>query len=406
MPGFDGLMNTDYLMSVMGGMSGMSGASGFGGALPGGMSNQGGGLSRQMQPLRAMRAMSMASRVYGPQMGRQRMANGQNSLLSGLLGGGGGSDYSQFTYDPDARAAASEFLGQYGLSPLAPEDVKTNAVLPNSGFFGRHGRLSGMLEGGLFGAAATQGGDTIGENISGVARGMIEGPQMRANILNQQFARPFQAAGMLENLQDQVQKRDLQEAQIQYYNERALREPIPHAVTPLPSTAGGYITYDNEGNETVKENPFYDPKSNRTGGSAWANATAVRPYFQQMGINNPDDATPAQWKKANDMRVRDEGLKAGARAAGTDAGHAPERDLKDQQALDKQKQSFLKTAKPGYWVMHGIDIDDTEAQSKFYDEQIATQQSPSPIEGTRVPPKTSAPSRSTKPKTLVEGVDF
>jgi hypothetical protein len=232
---------------------------------------------------------------------------------------GGGEDYSQYTFDPQAHEAASQFLGQYGLSPLDPSQVKPNTILPNSGFFANHPRLSSMLEGGIYGAAATRGGATIGDNISNVADSLIAGPRMRAAAYNQQFERPFQAAHMLEGMQDQAQKRELTEAQIQHARAvtQRLNDPLPkpdHPVTGMSANDSSFFTYDSEGNATQHENPFFD-KTAANAGKMHPGITAVYRYFRQMGITDPDNATPEQWKKVNQMDADDKVAIAGSRTA-------------------------------------------------------------------------------------------
>lgn len=123
-----------------------------------------------------------------------------------------GPDYSAYTYDPQMRAMAQAS----GVNPLAPDQVNPNAMFPNRGFFGNHPRLTSGLEGAIFGAAATQPGQTIGENISNVARGMIEGPQMKSALVRRQFEAPFQNAMMMENLRDMQGKRALNDSEIQF----------------------------------------------------------------------------------------------------------------------------------------------------------------------------------------------
>lgn len=147
---------------------------------------------------------------------RTRSASGRGGFgtqgYAGLMGVGEQPDYSAFTYDPAMRAQAQAA----GINPVAPEAVQHNAFLPNSGFFGNHPRLSGAIEGALFGAAATRGSDTIGEGISNVASGVLEAHAARQNILNRQFSRPFEANSMLEHLQGIKELREVHEADIQH----------------------------------------------------------------------------------------------------------------------------------------------------------------------------------------------
>ena len=169
-----------------------------------------------------MRMMAAANRseaplernIRSPYMGRSR----GGGLLSGMSGVANEPDYSSFTYDPVMRQQAIDA----GVTPLEASQVRHNAVLPNSGFFGNHPRLSGALEGGLFALANAHGGNTPGESIQGAMEGIIGGQRERQGILREQFARPFEASNMLENLRDKQQKRELQAMDIEHL--RALNE--------------------------------------------------------------------------------------------------------------------------------------------------------------------------------------
>lgn len=255
----------------------------------------------QVHPSRDVRA-DMASLSYMRRMAqpdyspRSRFAGraggaGQDPMLGAMVARDAGMpDYSSFTYDPGLNAQARAA----GVVPLSPDQVQRNAVLPNSGFFGNHPNLSRMLEGGLFGAAATHGSDTWGEGISNVAGGLIEGRQARAGLLNQQFARPFQAAGMLESLRDMGAKRDLQESQIQ--EQRSLadlhRAQInevnkgEHHITPITAADRGVYNYDSKSG-TGAYTPFddYDPKR-----AARASGSETE-FDRQIDLANQERAT-------------------------------------------------------------------------------------------------------------------
>jgi hypothetical protein len=183
--------------------------------------------SNAHQGLFDMRMMSTANRME-PSMRGGRMYGHQgvsgNPMLASMAGMSNEPDYSQFTFDPQAHAAATQALSHYGLAPLEASDVKRNVLLPNSGFFGAHPRLSAALEGGMFGAVAAHGGETVGDSIQGALEGVIGGQQMKQGMYRQQFARPFEAAGMMERLEDAQQRRELQSADIEHF--RALNEHI------------------------------------------------------------------------------------------------------------------------------------------------------------------------------------
>lgn len=223
--------------------------------------------SGMMNEYRAMKMMNMADRM-GPQPGRSHFAGGrgglgQNPLLSSMLGGDMAEpDYSGFTYDPAAHAAASKFLGQYGLSPLEPSQVNPNAFLPNTGFFGRHPKLAAGLEGATFGAAATKGADTWGEGISNVAGGMLEGRAARQGMINRQFARPFNEGRMLEGLEDLAQKRELQSMDIEHLRHvnQHLDDAVPRQYTSTGIPAMGQVATTDVGSGDVRFTPI--PQTN------------------------------------------------------------------------------------------------------------------------------------------------
>src|ERR1700686_1844695 len=107
---------------------------------PFGELNQGTDLRNQSMQ---MRMMMNADRMAMQGMPRTRFASGgrgglgQNPMPGAMMGNE--TDYSPFTYDPALNAQARAA----GVTPLDPSQVKHNAVLPNTGFFGNHPRLSG-----------------------------------------------------------------------------------------------------------------------------------------------------------------------------------------------------------------------------------------------------------------------
>lgn len=173
-----------------------------------------------------LRMMSAANRMETPfermagRGGHTRSAVAGNPMLGNIMGTANEPDLSQFTFDPALRAQAQ----QLGVQPLEASQVRQNMILPNTGFFGSHPRLSRALEAGMFGTLAAHGGDTVGESIQGTMEGIIGGPRLREGMYREQFAKPFEAAGLVEGLKDQVQKRQLQEADIQHL--RALNEHL------------------------------------------------------------------------------------------------------------------------------------------------------------------------------------
>lgn len=349
-------------------------------------------LQHQLAPLRALRYLREPFVRPGRTPGQGR-GQGPMPMM-------GASDYSSYTFDPEARAQAQKQLAPYGQQPLAPEQVQNNTILPNSGFFGRHPRLSSAIEGGMYGSAMTRGSDTWGEGISNVMQGLIGGQAARKAAYDRQFEAPFDAARGMANLMDQSQKRDLQSAEIEHYralNQKMQNTPDPKP-SPVPATDSSYFTTDDKGNWVQKENPYFDPKQAATAKALGPN-NHLAPYFKIANVD-PAVATPADWKRANAAYIQDQSRISGARAAGGDAGHAPKTDQERQDKLDDAKRKFLGDKKPSFWLRNGIDPNDQAKQSKFYDEHLADQQAP-PIKK-----QSAMPKGKTSGKVLVEGQDF
>jgi len=182
--------------------------------------NQAMSMSRQLGGLRAMQMMQRESRYADPRPMRSMGGRTQAFNPFGAVAPDQ-PDYSQFTFNQDAHNMAGKMLEPYGLHPLEPSQVNPFALFPNRGFFGRHPGITNALEGGIFGAASAQGADTWGEGISNIARSMIEGPQMRHQMLERQFAQPFEAAAAMEKLHGLGLENQLHEAQIQEARARA-----------------------------------------------------------------------------------------------------------------------------------------------------------------------------------------
>jgi len=331
-------MALDPMMAMMmlgGGMGQMAA-----GANPYDASGGGGSsLQRQMAPLRAMSYINRDSRAMGP---TPRAGRGAGAQFMPGMGGQDGMDYSQFTFDPQAHAAASHFLGQYGLSPLDPSQVRQNTVLPNTSFFNNHPRLSGMLEGGIYGAAASRGSNTWGEGIQSVADSLIAGPRMRAAAYNQQFERPFQAASMLEGIEDRAQKRELTGAEIERTRAQtqALKDK-PDAIDRFAhfyEDPQGMVHGITESGKNQKFGEMMDKE--KAGSSSHPGVAPVYRYFRSMGVSDPDKATPQQWAKANKLYASDQVAIAGTKSgASADARIRAEYKLGDKVPLDVKSQA-------------------------------------------------------------------
>jgi hypothetical protein len=347
-----------------------------------------------------MRMMSAAGHMDA--VPRSRFAGGSsgrggNPMLASMMNGDMNTpDYSQYTYDPAARQAASQYLGQYGLSPVAPENVQHNAVLPNTGFFGDHPRLSAALEGGLFGAAAGRGSDTIGEGISNVAGSLLEARSVRQGMLNRQFEKPFQSANMLEQMQDRSQKRELQEADIQHLraeNQKLNRPDHDFRAFGVSRNDPDIATVDaTTGAVKTVPNPNYDPKAPTPGHSEWDDYKAAHPdmdmdtnikNFTKLHKSPQDPLRTGGWVKNPDGTSSFQEISSGFKlqpgqsfATSAQEGGAPTKAAGDRQ---KWIESTLKS--PGQVRQYtGMVISDKDYATKaakalgdYFDKNLAPQ---------------------------------
>lgn len=289
-----------------------------------------------------MRMMSAANRAepgaHMPHMYGHQGISG-NPMLASMAGMSNEPDYSQFTYDPVMRQRAIAA----GVSPLEANQVKQNAILPNTGFFGNHPRLSGALEGGIFGALASHGGMTPGDSIQGALEGMVGGQQMRQGMLRQQFARPFEAASMLEGLQDRTQKRDLQEAEIQHYRAENQKLGRPDHDMRAIGNAGPqdkFIpVYDNTtGQFQNQPNPNYDPALVSHGREQQDLDIGTREQLRIMGVA-PNTATTDQLAEANKKSQAQAVARIGAGAGARSGAEQPYKNLQDAQ---RQHDEYIR----------------------------------------------------------------
>jgi hypothetical protein len=229
-------------------------------------------------------------------------------------------DYSQFTYDPAMNAAAKAA----GVQPLEAGQVKQNTLLPNTGFFGNHPTLSHALEGGLYSLAASHGGMTPGESMQGVAEGLIGGHRIQEGLYRQQFARPFESAGMLEGLRDVGEQRLLRQAQIKHYSDEAdiQRDRVQleteknqlgldklNATRPVPVEGGTYLYHPGqEGSIGVKrQGPgrrsgcgHSRTASSRWGGPEYRNSKTNRHCKSES--SEPKGSSYGSWRRCSRTR--------------------------------------------------------------------------------------------------------
>lgn len=344
--------------------------------------------TKQMQGLREMRAIDVANRVYGGPR-QPRAPGGSNPFFSSA---GAGSDYSAFTYDPAMRAQAEA----NGVSPLAPDQVRSNAVLPNSGFFGAHPRLSAGIEGAMFSAANTRGANTVGEGISNVMQGMIGGQQQRGQMLERQFEAPFQDAAALQGIKHARLQNDLSQSEIDFRRAQITKlgmdrpDPTPHygdtkvlgdgSVQSMNTLTGQYEPSGlGPGSVPVKDPDRASPMGGGIVGSL---------IHGQLG-DPPQAGTPAAakyWKQATKM-AKDmhygmsyagaEGGTAGRDATPTPNADARKDDRDQQKAVDAEKK-FFSSRPVGYWLdkklQDGSKIrsSDVSKQRQWYRENISS----------------------------------
>jgi hypothetical protein len=349
-----------------------------------------------------MRMISQANRLESPfergMRGPSRGGVSNSPMLSSIANMANEPDYSQFTYDPVMRQRAIAA----GVQPLEASQVKQNVLLPNTGFFGNHPTLSRMLEAGLFGAAATPSAGGIastGEGIAAAIEGAIGSQRMRQGMYRQQFARPFEAAGMMEELRDQAQRRELQAMDIEHLraeNQKLGRPDHDFRGFGVSRNDPNIATIDNTTGEVkITPNPTYDP--NAAGGNTPEEQffAAKRAEAKAAGVM-PGPKVIASWNKewANThvpeeraphalVGVRDKkgGITYQEARPGSHFDTVPETVGQAGGAEPKataSKEAFIKKelAKPsgGIWLTAGIKPGDKDAAKKlsdYYDNNVA-----------------------------------
>lgn len=103
-------------------------------------------------------------------------------------------------------------LGRFGVQTTGGYDP--NLFMHNQDFNTNHPKIAGAMEGALSGLAFTQGGNTIGESLSNVARGMMESQGAHAEHINAQLMAPFQQAQGIALLQNEAGQMDERQASI------------------------------------------------------------------------------------------------------------------------------------------------------------------------------------------------
>lgn len=243
---------------------------------------------------------------------------------------GGDMDYSQFTYSSMANQQARDS----GIEPLDDTQVNPFTIMPNKGFFANHPNLTRGLEGGIYGAAATQGAQTWGEGISNVAKGMIEGPMMRNQAWQRQFQAPFQRYDIMAHIKQQAQQGELTDSMIQYHRSMANKmdkDPIPHYYGNMAYDDGSVHAFETA---TGKDVMLAPPGSVSKPERAQPRGSDVRQAFVAANGEEPDDPKArAKWGKdfaqfqVNVATGKGVGTHAGNRDTDIDAGIAEPKEV-------------------------------------------------------------------------------
>ena len=113
-----------------------------------------------------------------------------------------------------------ELLGKFGVDPNSGS-IDPHLFIHSAGLWDSHPHLAGALEGALTGAAFTRGGATVGESISNVLQGQLEGQAAHAQHINAQLMAPFAQAHQVAQLQNDSAMIDEHKAQIQHMSDMA-----------------------------------------------------------------------------------------------------------------------------------------------------------------------------------------
>lgn len=314
-----------------------------------------------------LRMMSAANRMETPFERGMRSSYGRQGvsgdpMLAQMANMANEPDYSGFTYDPAMRQQAIAA----GIQPLEAGQVKQNVLLPNTGFFGNHPMLSRALEAGLFGAAASHGGETVGQSIQGVTEGLIGGQRIREGLYRQQFARPFEAAGMLEGIRDRAQERELRAAQIKRFDNEAdiqqqridlqrtrdlLRLEEKTATRPYTDPYGNTYMWQEGGPPELGPDALLRPSKPgwyKTGGPPEASVSgkSIRPETREyiaMAGGDPNNPTSDQIKAAHKQEQDDKLAQIRAGTSAREAATQPYKNLADAQKQHAERIRMLQS---------------------------------------------------------------
>lgn len=290
----------------------------------------------------------MTRRLPGAPMPRASRGRGTTNPLTNQPDA---VDYSQFTYNPEAHAAAEQMLSPYGLHPLDASQANPNALFPNTGFFGRHPKFTNALEAGLFGLTDPGTGDTVGENISNVLGGVLRSRQERQHLINNQFAQPFNQAVLFEQMKkEQLGNQELQtRMKLQNAQIAALQDKTPVTDDPLMFH---YLAADKQNEIGVTKSGKImklPPSLDKTGSKLQTGVSKYIGEINSLGYD-PNDMGPDEWKNVVTLFNKNTARRAGGNAAAVGDVHqtnpgqpnAPETpEMKTQRELYKQDMGKL-----------------------------------------------------------------
>lgn len=281
---------------------------------------------QQMGPLRAAENLNRQNSVGAP---RPRAAS--RSRGGGNPGADPGYVDPSIFADPQVRQAANEHLAPYGLQ--LPENAREFGILPEGGFFSNHPTLGRALDSGLFGAMATNGGATIGENIQNVIHGVLAGRNMQAQAQAAPFTSVMNQAAQMEQLRDMGDKHALNQAMINWHNAQANKanQTPPEKYSHWQVDANGRMHgFTSQGNDDLIGNSTYNIGANKpvTGKIPMS----LIPYFNKNGID-PTTATPDEWNMVHGQFMHDQ---LNLRAAGPNAAYNSGNRLTDSQKVQIQ----------------------------------------------------------------------
>lgn len=168
---------------------------------------------------------------------------GQPSPQQGM-----GGIYSQPNMGQFANSA-NVFLQQYGMQEPTPDQINPYLFFGNTGAMANHPGIASAIDNGLSGLAFTQGSRTWGEGMSNVAQGILGSRQAHVQNYVNQYMRPLQMAGQLQEMQGTQAKIGLENAQAGYYNDkieatRPVIDPWSGRVSTFDKAQGKWVTTD------------------------------------------------------------------------------------------------------------------------------------------------------------------